>query len=379
VTSGSNGTTGIAGGFVGSQSFNQWTGSDGKYEIYNGFKRSKWNSYTAYRGRLTGADLNFRYICPLGALSPIFQASGNTWYANCPSLSLSASELNSLLSKLLGKVKGSDFNLAVNLSQTGQLVDMVSSNLGKLGRSILALKRGDFATAARQLGASPKPSKLKPSDVAGRWLELQYGWLPTLSDTYDAAKAFEALSAGPSKTRFSTRTVKKQVLTRVTGNGDSFRVDLDQQYGTSYTFEQYEELSFGRQLGLTDPLSVIWENIPYSFVVDWFVPIGTYLSNLNQIPLLKGRWMVTTSTITKGVRYYWPTGTNFPYCTVHGLNHRYNGVFKYPTGQYFDERVTRAPLGSPPKPPIPDFKLDGAVHGRRFGNALALAYQRFLS
>jgi hypothetical protein len=54
-----------------------------------------------------------------------------------------------------------------------------------------------------------------------------------------------------------------------------------------------EELSFGRSLGLTDPLSVVWEIIPYSFVVDWFLPVGTYLENLNVIPKLKGKFLTT--------------------------------------------------------------------------------------
>jgi len=33
-------------------------------------------------------------------------------------------------------------------------------------------------------------------------------------------------------------------------------------------------------IGLTDPLTAIWELTPYSFVVDWFIPIGDYLQNV---------------------------------------------------------------------------------------------------
>jgi hypothetical protein len=31
-------------------------------------------------------------------------------------------------------------------------------------------------------------------------------------------------------------------------------------------------------VGLEDPLSTAWELVPYSFVADWFLPIGDYLS-----------------------------------------------------------------------------------------------------
>jgi hypothetical protein len=32
-------------------------------------------------------------------------------------------------------------------------------------------------------------------------------------------------------------------------------------------------------LGLINPASVVWELVPYSFVVDWFVPVGGFLSS----------------------------------------------------------------------------------------------------
>jgi hypothetical protein len=33
-------------------------------------------------------------------------------------------------------------------------------------------------------------------------------------------------------------------------------------------------------LGVTKPLSVIWELVPFSFVVDWFVSVGEWISSL---------------------------------------------------------------------------------------------------
>jgi len=35
------------------------------------------------------------------------------------------------------------------------------------------------------------------------------------------------------------------------------------------------------QLGVTNPLAIAWELLPYSFVVDWFLPIGTAIGNLD--------------------------------------------------------------------------------------------------
>jgi len=35
--------------------------------------------------------------------------------------------------------------------------------------------------------------------------------------------------------------------------------------------------SFAAQTGFTNPINLAWEILPFSFVVDWFLPIGPYL------------------------------------------------------------------------------------------------------
>ena len=34
------------------------------------------------------------------------------------------------------------------------------------------------------------------------------------------------------------------------------------------------------QLGLLNPLEIVWECLPYSFVVDWAIPVGAWMSSL---------------------------------------------------------------------------------------------------
>jgi hypothetical protein len=48
-----------------------------------------------------------------------------------------------------------------------------------------------------------------------------------------------------------------------------------------------------RTLGLYDPAGLAWELLPFSFVADWFVPIGNYLENLNKIPQLHGQYIIS--------------------------------------------------------------------------------------
>jgi len=34
------------------------------------------------------------------------------------------------------------------------------------------------------------------------------------------------------------------------------------------------------QLGLVNPAEIVWEMMPYSFIADWFVPIGPWIGSL---------------------------------------------------------------------------------------------------
>lgn len=40
-------------------------------------------------------------------------------------------------------------------------------------------------------------------------------------------------------------------------------------------------LSTAQQLGLTNPAQLAWELVPFSFVVDWFIPVGDFFAQLD--------------------------------------------------------------------------------------------------
>jgi len=310
VTTGSrfNGNLPDAHDFINVGFWKTWNGGDGKTELADGRKRSKWNDYSmSVSSRLRPQnhwDVYSRYVGPPPS-QPLWhdgeELFGVSHVVN-PDINRPRFESNDqlrLLSKLNEKVKGHQFNLGVNLGELKELVPMVSDNLLKLAKSFRALKHGDFATAARQLGASKKTTRLKSTDISGRWLELQYGWLPTLSDIHEGAKAFEALSNGPR-----TSIVRASVTKRNRFNGSTspshHQAMVDAKITRYIMYEMTEELSAPRQLGLTDPLTIAWELLPLSFVVDWSLPIGLYLENLGTTPFLKGRFLQTTVTRYNG-------------------------------------------------------------------------------
>lgn len=374
MTVGTVGSSSVAStSFTGVGFYRDWAGGDGKTETYAGVLRAKWN----YLQSLTESRLRAQRICVVEFLDSGFPdvttSSFNVGFdVLSPILTFTSNDQVRLESKLTSAIRNSDFNLAVNLSQMRQTVDMATSNLTKLGRSILALKRGDFSTAARQLGANPRGTRLKPTDISGRWLELQYGWLPLISDCYDSAKLFENISRGPRSKLIRVKIAKKSDCDGSL-SPDKYSWSYQQRLYRYLEYQMYEEMSAVRQMGLLDPLSVIWENIPYSFVVDWFIPVGTYLDNLNVIPSLNGRFL--TTTVRKCIGGGPPRAVDpaevsgrparfIVNAAVHNDSHRLTTI----------NRVFSATLF----PTLPSFNLAGAIHGKRFWNSLALASQRFL-
>lgn len=358
-----------------------WSGDDGKYETSRVSRKVKWNGYVMahlnYQSK--GSDLglinksNGSYqlrdnsvingadnIVPNGTFpSSLF----NSYWTSSQELALQASILN--------KAKGSSFNVGVSLAEVDKLAGTVLGTVKTIGLGVNDLLNHRFSDFARRFGTSPPSAKkvkeLRTLDISGRFLEMQYAWKPAINDVYNASQAFEALSNGPRQQTFrASRAAKDEFTSDDLGNYQKVKVSY--QIKRSYTYEMYEEMAAYRQMGLANPLSIVWERLPWSFVLDWFIPIGSYLELIGQIPFMKGRWMVTSSVRAK-------------YTLLPELN---SGIGLYntispPVASSVASAfwMSRSVSFQPPPVPFPTVQVEGAIQGQRIGNALALAHQLF--
>jgi hypothetical protein len=295
-----------------------------------------------------------------GNISSVFPVSlFNTYWT--------AREELALLSKLLKKVKGHDLDLGVSLAEVDKLAGTVAGTLKNLAYGAVDLSKGRFAQFARRFGAGPprkdRVEKLRTSDIPGRFLEMRYAWEPTIKDCFEVAKAFEELSNGPRTAVTRAGKRKQQTITGSTNYCPG--IDVVIEVRRAYIFEQFEEMAFARQLGLANPATILWERCPWSFVIDWFIPIGTYLNLIGQVPYMKGRFC-RTSSIRRT-------------CAAIGTERVLPRVPAAPNPSVEWERfnLERSTSETPPKVPIPNFRVQGAVQGKRVMNAIALAYQVF--
>jgi len=199
-------------------------------------------------------------------------------------------------------LKSKKVDLGVAFGERKQTARLVGDTASRIGRSIMALKRGSPRKAMDIIGISRKhkaPSSLKYSN---QWLELQYGWKPLLSDIHGACDALSKRNKSDwnvtaKATRKKPIDISKSAvgtIGRYVGGAKgmhSVLVRIDAQ-------PQNEALISLSSVGITNPLVVAWELVPWSFVVDWFVPVGSYLDSLDAL-LGFGPCFTSTSSFVK--------------------------------------------------------------------------------
>jgi len=222
---------------------------------------------------------------------------GNCEYSNLseePDFNWTGNDDLKLLSKLRNSVAGSDFNAGIMIGESREALSMISNAATRIYWGYRAAKHGDFRSAARYLTNGTDRRQLSKKTSSSNWLELQYGWLPLLNDVKGASEFLARMHSYPSQRthRVSVRSVGLRPPN--TGTPSVTRYNDFLVTRTKYLKAVISEIDEASLSGLTDPLSVAWELVPYSFVVDWFIPVGSYLSNRGLARSLTGKYVTTT-------------------------------------------------------------------------------------
>lgn len=119
-----------------------------------------------------------------------------------------------------------------------------------------------------------------------------------------------------------------------------------------------EHPGYMAQLGLLNPEIVAWELLPFSFVADWFIPIGSYLEARSITKMVTG--LYTTSDKMESKKYPAKSAA----------------FLSQPRASSFDVVYVRSAPGDAPKLPSPVFKpLSQALSVGHVKNAIALLTQ----
>jgi len=187
---------------------------------------------------------------------------------------------------------GSRAEVAVNLLEADRSIRMILGRTGQILKFARQLARGNLLGAASELrmASLPKGASTKHS-FSRNYLEFHFGWSPLVQDIYSAVDHLQ----NPLKSTHLRVMVKDRGVV-VPG---SF-VELDEP-GNIHPFAHHSiqmhdwkgdpsvsmgmevainnpNLYLANSMGLVNPATIIWELIPYSFVVDWFLNVQQFLA-----------------------------------------------------------------------------------------------------
>lgn len=172
---------------------------------------------------------------------------------------------------------------AVNLAEQNQSLNMIINRAHMLREFIRDLRKLRFAEAAATLRFYTVPKGVsKSKSLANNFLEYHFGWEPLLNDIYAAVETFldpHLPGYRPVRGKGSARDgthVAPDYANFVSGG--TTRESSKTTIGCDIAITNHNA-RLATELGLVNPLSVAWELVPFSFVVDWFVNVGQVLSS----------------------------------------------------------------------------------------------------
>ena len=288
---------------------------------------------------------------------------------------------NRALIKARQDLKDMKVNYAQAFAERQQTANLVAGTAKKLAKAFNALKDlrnpRRLERALAHLGKHKKKALKDTGQAASElWLELQYGWKPLLSDVYGSMVTLHENDAGaPDRYRITARGSARDKYSgykAATGG-------INEHYAWTADHSCQVRLDYKLRLPAVqagtatqgNPLELAWELLPFSFVADWFIPIGGYLSSLDAG--LAMDYLGGSSTLR------WDCSQTDGWFNRDGWSDTWQ---KYPNAYWFGrgasrkyKSVNRIVYASSPMPRFPGFKNPfSATHA---ANAIALLWSSF--
>lgn len=184
---------------------------------------------------------------------------------------------NRLQTETMIKIGDRQASFGSTIAESRSTFRFIASTALTVLRAYRAVKHLQFSKALKLLRLTGKHiwSAKAP---AQRWLELQYAWKPMLADIYSAHRVLTEGVTRKNNILHAKRTIRENgsyeyatVYTKLQGN-----VQVSHRCKMWYRMSDATVDGLSR-LGLINPLEVAWDIVPFSFVVDWFIPVGSVL------------------------------------------------------------------------------------------------------
>jgi len=245
---------------------------------------AKWNQYMLKTETSAGGYRPDLFV----ATSPQSPTGCQVGFYSPPEIP--AAMRNEAATKALLKLADQKVNLAENLATAGQTARMLAGAAHSLSDLLMSAYR-DRSLRPYLLRSLRSISKEGvPEWISNKYLEFIYGWKPLMNDVYSLvqlSKGHQLRGLLLNAQGDSRRDGDVPPIEFFDGSeNNTFKMVSGSERATVRTNiwarvdPDWQGLRSLNQLGLLNPLSLAWELTPWSFVVDWLLPIGSVLSAL---------------------------------------------------------------------------------------------------
>lgn len=169
-------------------------------------------------------------------------------------------------------------SMALTLMDREKSIVMIAQRAKQLLRFAKSVARLDPIRAYQALGLPlGKLTKSKAKAPADLWLEFTFGWVPLVEDI---GAAVDVLQGSPKYER--VKGAKSAAFTTDApwdgGSSAMTHTELTTVCSGGIRITN-PNLLLANQLGFVNPAAVAWDAVPFSFVIDWFIPVGKFLNS----------------------------------------------------------------------------------------------------
>lgn len=185
------------------------------------------------------------------------------------------------------KLAKASLDLSESLVDLPKTVLMVAEQAARFVYAWRSVRNGNYLLAAKHLGITKANVNFKSASSA--WLAFQYGWKPLVSDIFGGiAEVNRLLNYDSTKPHLQVvrRIQNALIVDEILATAVWYNLDSAVQGDCSVEVKlrgriSDANLAYLTSLHLTNPLYTAWVATPFSFVIDWMIPVGDWLSSLS--------------------------------------------------------------------------------------------------
>lgn len=201
---------------------------------------------------------------------------------------------------------------ASNVIEARKSMSMITTRCLQIYHFARKLKKGRVEEALAVLGQgllqTDKKKQLKGrvrESFANTFLELHFGWSPLIGDIGNSVNFLQEPIKSPIVFGRGTSVMSQHnYLVGAYSKNHYYGREARCEIGSKISVAN-PNLWLANSMGFTNPMSVAWEVVPFSFVVDWFINVGDFLSSYNEFAGLNLVDGYTTRSFYGTSRYYW--------------------------------------------------------------------------